>query len=87
MKKEETQRKATQTKIQHDLARLSLPLECEWFGHAGWSANPNDKDLPFEYCKDCLGQEKCRTKDIGNQEEAAIESAYDQMYGQETEQE
>ncbi|MGD0978904.1 MAG: hypothetical protein ABR962_07150 [Candidatus Bathyarchaeia archaeon] len=50
---------------------------CGWFGHAGWSANPNDKDLPF------AKQEECRNKDLGNQEEAAIESAYDQMYGQE----
>ncbi|MGA2308883.1 MAG: hypothetical protein ABSG57_04960 [Candidatus Bathyarchaeia archaeon] len=61
--------------------------ECGWFGHAGWSANPNDKGLPFEYCKDCSKQEKCRNKDLGNQEENAIESAYDQMYGQEAEQE
>jgi len=58
-------------------------IECGWFGHAGWSANPNDKDVPFEYCKDCLQQKECRNKDLGNQEEAAIESAHDQMYGQE----
>jgi hypothetical protein len=58
---------------------------CAWFGRAGWSANPNDKDLPFEYCKDCSRQKECRNKDIGNQEENAIESVYDRMYGQENE--